>query len=332
MEEEIRKIQQLDKIIRQAAEHRKLVMKYAISYANCSINPERDFDDIVQKAREDKLRMEIEETQARNRTWKNYMKLQDEAFDQAYQVNRLKSIPPPLTMRGQFLPKLSEDWTTAIPLRFRRMPQVAGQCKAQRLPRPVWNIICGMLDPMARLKFERVCRLFYHIANPGCQCSCTSRHAECKSVWIQISSDLKLKPTHEQGNCILAKNKILQYYGRIEFLKKLNLIREIGCSTNLHAWEINPSNENYVRCAFCRYGFSKDKLCGDICKDHKLFCNEKKSKFFTCSSHKCSECSGSYVLKKSYSMMRKLSSECKEISINIGGKRNSHSITYKLEL
>jgi hypothetical protein len=332
MEEEIGKILELDKVIQQAARHRKQVMKYVISLAHCTVDLEKDFDEIVHKAREDKIRMEIEETQARNRIWHNYMKLQEEAFDKAFEQNRLKPIPQPMSTRSNFIPKLAEDWTHAVPIRFRRVPKVSTSCKSQKLPRPVWNIICEMLDPLARCKFERVCRLFYHIANPACQCTCSSRHSECKSMWYSYGAKLAVRPVHDQANCILVKNKILQYYGRIEFLNKLNLIREIGCGANMHAWETNPTNESYVRCAFCRTGLSKDKICGVICINHKLFCNEKKSKFFTCSSHRCSECTGPYLLKKAYSMMRKLSSECKEISINIGGKRNSHKISYKIEL
>lgn len=224
--------------------------------------------------------------QAMNKANETMNRIMEEEEKKIAEIRKMK--PPPAYFSPQ-KPTSGVSNFAKLKLKNRKVIKISKKWKANKIPRPVWGIIFEYCDNLVLAKMERVCKSFFLLINPLCDCTEIKGDPLCKSVWMS-SVNQDIKERYPDGNCSYFRRVALREKMTDLFMRSLESIKESACKKGTHDWEVNPTNTNFYRCPSCFKGAKKTEFCDDVCTEHKKICQNEVSKFSICRKHACIIC------------------------------------------
>jgi hypothetical protein len=200
-----------------------------------------------------------------------------------------------------------------LKLSLRKTVQVSKSWKPHKIPRPVWGEIFQYCELITLSKMERVCKSFFLLLNPLCECSPSRGDPSCRSIWMNCAKR-SVKEKYPDANCSYLRRVTVRDQAPGLFSKCIDSIKTLGCSKGFHDWEPSPQNPSFSICMICTRGYKRETLCSGICPIHQKSCSNESRIFKTCPSHSCILCKSPSLLR-AFQIITLLKSECENYSI-----------------
>lgn len=198
-------------------------------------------------------------------------------------------------------------------LSLRKQVRVSKSWKANKIPRPVWGLIFEYCDEMTTAKMERVCKSFFLLINPLCECSNEKGDPNCKSFW-KFSARQQVKEKFEDANCSYFRRSVMRDFASVVFGNTVEMIKAAACVKGIHDWQVSDENSGFLRCPYCTRGCKRQGVCSGTCAVHDKSCVNEARIYKTCPSHSCIVCVNSQ-LSRLFEILNLIKNECSEFTI-----------------